>query len=86
MKVEVVVADESLGDVIGDLSSRRGHIQGVESRPPMQIVRATVPLAQMFGYATDLRSITQGRASYTMEFLQYQEAPGAVTGGIFVAR
>jgi len=86
MKVEVVVPDESLGDVIGDLSARRGHIQGVEARPPMQIVRAAVPLAQMFGYATDLRSMTQGRASYTMEFLEYQEAPGAVTGGIFVAR
>jgi elongation factor G len=86
MKVEVVVPDESLGDVIGDLSSRRGHIQGVEARAPTQIVRAMVPLAQMFGYATDLRSMTQGRASYTMEFQLYQEAPGAVTGGVFVAR
>ena len=82
MKVEVVVPESSLGDVIGDLSSRRGHIQGVEAREPNQIVRASVPLAQMFGYATDVRSISQGRASYSMEFLKYQEVSDPAAAGI----
>jgi elongation factor G len=75
MKVEVVVPDEYLGDVMGDLSARRGHIVGIEARAPNQIVRALVPLAHMFGYATDLRSMTQGRGSYSMEFSHYQEVP-----------
>ena len=75
MKVEVVVPEDFMGDVLGDLSSRRGHIEGMEKRGSTQIVRAVVPLAEMFGYATDLRSRTQGRASYTMHFLRYEQAP-----------
>jgi len=75
MKVEVVVPEEHLGDVLGDLSARRGHIEGMERRGSTQIIRSKVPLAEMFGYATDLRSRTQGRASYTMHFLRYEETP-----------
>jgi elongation factor G len=78
MKVEVVVPEEYMGDVLGDLSSRRGHIEGMEKRGSTQIIRSTVPLAEMFGYATDLRSRTQGRASYTMHFLRYDQAPGHI--------
>ncbi|MGI8776275.1 MAG: elongation factor G, partial [Acidimicrobiales bacterium] len=75
MGVEVVTADEYMGDVIGDLSSRRGRIEGMEQRGNSQVIRAQVPLAEMFGYATDLRSRTQGRATYTMQFHSYQETP-----------
>jgi elongation factor G len=78
MKVEVVVPEEYMGDVLGDLSSRRGHIEGMEKRASTQIIRAMVPLAEMFGYATDLRSRTQGRASYTMHFQRYSQAPHAI--------
>jgi elongation factor G len=73
MKVEVVVPDDYLGDVLGDLNARRGQISGMHPRKDAQIVAATVPLSEMFGYATDLRSKTQGRAVYTMQFFQYQE-------------
>jgi elongation factor G len=79
MAVEVVMPDEYMGDVIGDLSSRRGKVEGMEQRGSSQVVRAQVPLAEMFGYATDLRSRTQGRATYTMQFHSYQEVPGAVS-------
>ncbi|HIC96610.1 TPA: elongation factor G [Candidatus Bipolaricaulota bacterium] len=75
MEVEVVVPGEYLGDVLGDLSARRGEIAGMTSRPDAQVVHAVVPLAEMFGYATRLRSLTQGRAIYTMQFLRYQEVP-----------
>jgi len=85
MRVEVVVPEEFMGDVLGDLSSRRGHVEGMEKRGSTQIIRAKVPLAQMFGYATDLRSRTQGRASYTMHFLRYEQAPGSIQEDI-VAR
>jgi elongation factor G len=78
MRVEVVVPEEYMGDVLGDLSSRRGRIEGMEKRGSTQIIRGVVPLAQMFGYATDLRSRTQGRASYTMHFLRYEQAPQAI--------
>jgi elongation factor G len=78
MKVEVVVPEEYMGDVLGDLSSRRGHIEGMEKRASTQIIRSTVPLAEMFGYATDLRSRTQGRATYTMHFWRYEQAPAAI--------
>ena len=78
MKVEVVVPEEFMGDVLGDLSARRGRIEGMEKRGSTQIIRATVPLAEMFGYATELRSRTQGRASYTMHFLRYEQAPGDI--------
>ncbi len=78
MKVEVVVPEESMGPVVGDLTSRRARVEGMERRGSTQIVRSTVPLSQMFGYATDLRSRTQGRASYTMHFLRYEQAPHAI--------
>jgi elongation factor G len=75
MRVEVTTPENWLGDVMGDLSSRRGQIVGIEARDPNQVVRALVPLERMFGYATDLRSMTQGRASYSMEFAEYHEVP-----------
>jgi elongation factor G len=75
MKVEVVLPEEYMGDVIGDLNSRRGRIEGMEARPGTQIIKSVVPLAMMFGYATDLRSRTQGRATYTMHFSHYEEVP-----------
>jgi elongation factor G len=76
--VEVVVPEEYMGDVMGDLNSRRGHIVGMEPRAGAQVIRANVPLAQMFGYATDLRSMSQGRATYTMQFSHYAEVPPAI--------
>jgi len=78
MRVEVVVPDEYMKQVYGDLNSRRAHVQGSESRAGSQIIRAEVPLAEMFGYATDLRSRTQGRASFTMHFSHYAEAPASI--------
>jgi elongation factor G len=85
MAVEVVTPEDYLGDVIGDLASRRGHVEGMDQRANNQVVRAEVPLAEMFGYATDLRSRTQGRATYTMQFASYQEVPELVAKEI-VAR
>jgi elongation factor G len=82
MRVEVTTPDEFLGDVVGDLNRRRGQIQGMDPRGNTQTVRAQVPLAEMFGYATDLRSATQGRASYSMEFSHYQAVPKNVETGI----
>ena len=79
MAVEVVVPEEYMGDVIGNLSSRRGRVQGMEPRGGAQVVRAEVPLKEMFGYATELRSMTQGRASYTMQFAHYDQAPQAIS-------
>ena len=76
MRVEVTMPEEFMGDVIGDLNSRRGQIEGMESRGTTQVVRAFVPLAQMFGYVTDLRSMSQGRATSSMEFSHYAEVPG----------
>jgi elongation factor G len=76
MRVEVTMPGEFVGDVIGDLNSRRGHVEGMDERGSTQVVRAFVPLAEMFGYATDLRSMTQGRASYSMELSHYAEVPG----------
>ena len=75
MKVEVVTPEDYLGDVIGDLNSRRGQIQGTDSRGNAQVIEATVPLANMFGYVNQLRSFTQGRAQYTMQFSHYDEVP-----------
>jgi len=82
MKVEVVTPEENMGDVVGDLNRRRGMILGMDENAAGKVVNAEVPLAEMFGYATDLRSATQGRATYTMEFAQYAEAPSAVAQGI----
>ena len=78
MKVDVVVPDEYMGNVIGDLNSRRGAIQNQESTDGTARVTAMVPLSEMFGYATDLRSQTQGRASYTMQFDSYEPAPKSI--------
>jgi elongation factor G len=78
MKVEVVTPDDYMGDVIGDLNSRRGKIQGMEQKHGAQVIEALVPLAEMFGYATDLRSKTQGRATYTMHFGHYAQVPNAI--------
>ena len=82
MKVEVVTPEENMGDVVGDLNRRRGLILGMNDSASGKIIDADVPLAEMFGYATDLRSATQGRATYTMEFARYAEAPNAVAEGI----
>jgi len=79
MAVEVVTPEEFMGDVIGDLNRRRGRIEGMEPRGNAQVIRAHVPLAEMFGYATDLRSATQGRATYTMQFDRYNEVPSALS-------
>jgi elongation factor G len=78
MRVEVVMPEQFMGDVIGDLNRRRGHIEGMESRGTTQVVRSFVPLAEMFGYATDLRSMTEGRASHSMELSHYAEVPGSL--------
>jgi len=85
MRVEVTMPEEFMGDVIGDLNSRRGQIEGMDSRGSTQVVRAFVPLAEMFGYATDLRSMTQGRASYSMELSHYAEVPANIAAEL-VAR
>ncbi|PQQ28804.1 elongation factor G [Photorhabdus luminescens] len=86
MKVEVETPEDYMGDVIGDLNRRRGMIDGMEDMTTGKIVRAQVPLSEMFGYATDLRSQTQGRASYSMEFLKYNEAPSNVAQAIIESR
>jgi elongation factor G len=79
MDVEVIVPEVNAGDVIGDLSSRRGRIEGMSTERGIQTIRAKVPLAEMFGYSTDLRSKTQGRGNYTMQFADYEEAPRNIT-------
>ena len=79
MAVEVVVPEQFMGDVIGNLNSRRGRILGIDTRAGAQVISAQVPLANMFGYATELRSMTQGRASYTMQFSHYEQVPSSVT-------
>jgi len=82
MKVEVVTPEDYMGDVVGDLNRRRGLVQGMEDIPAGKQIRAEVPLSEMFGYATDLRSATQGRASYAMEFAGYSEAPSNIADAI----
>ena len=86
MKVEAATPEQFFGDVVGDITSRRGHVVGVDARGSTQIVRALVPLAETFGYATDLRSLTQGRATYSMEFDHYEEVPAELTEKIGGAR
>jgi elongation factor G len=78
MALEVVVPEEYMGDVIGDINGRRGHVIGLERVAGSQVIRATVPLATMFGYATDLRSRTQGRATFTLHFKEYAQVPGEI--------
>ena len=75
MKVEVIVPEDYMGDVMGDLNSRRGRIEGMEAQAGAQVIRAFVPLSEMFGYSTTLRSRTQGRGNYSMEFDHYEEVP-----------
>ncbi|MGI6145392.1 MAG: elongation factor G [Peptococcia bacterium] len=86
MKVEVVVPEEYMGDVIGDINARRGRIEGMEARANSQVIRSYVPLAEMFGYATDLRSKTQGRGIYVMQFSHYEEAPKNIMEKIVAKR
>jgi len=76
--VEVVTPEDYMGDVIGDLSSRRGRVEGMEQRGTSHVIRPKCPLGEMFGYATDLRSRTQGRATYTMQFDSYQQVPESI--------
>ncbi len=86
MKVEAVTPEDYMGDVMGDLNRRRGLVQGMEDSPAGKVIRAEVPLAEMFGYATDLRSMSQGRATYTMEFKNYSEAPNNVAEAVIKQR
>ena len=86
MKVEITVPEEYMGDVIGDVNSRRGKMEGIEARNGMQIIRAFIPLAEMFGYATDLRSKTQGRGTYAMEPSHYEEVPKSILETIVASR
>jgi elongation factor G len=82
MSVEVVTPEANMGDVVGDLNRRRGLILGMADSPMGKVITADVPLAEMFGYATDLRSATQGRATYAMEFGQYSEAPPNIAADV----
>ena len=86
MKVEVVTPEDYMGDVVGDLNRRRGLIQGMDDGPSGKVVEVEVPLAEMFGYATDLRSLSQGRATYTMEFKKYAEAPNNIAEAVMKAK
>ena len=82
MKIEVVTPEDNMGDVVGDLNRRRGMIIGMDESPMGKIIKAEVPLAEMFGYATDLRSATQGRATFAMEFERYSEAPKHIADAV----
>jgi elongation factor G len=82
MKVEVTTPEEYMGDVMGDLNSRRGIVQGMDDTPAGRQIKAEVPLSEMFGYATDLRSATQGRANYSMEFAKYAEVPASIADAV----
>ena len=82
MKLEVVTPEENTGDVVGDLNRRRGQLEGMDSRAGAQVVNAKVPLSEMFGYVTALRTITSGRATSTMEFSEYQQAPNSIAEAV----
>ena len=86
MKVEISVPEEYMGDVIGDVNSRRGKMESMESRNGLQIIHSFIPLSEMFGYATDLRSKTQGRGTYAMEPSHYEEVPKSIMEGIVTSR
>ena len=86
MKVEVVTPEEYMGDVMGDLNRRRGMIQGMEDTVSGKVISAEVPLGEMFGYATDVRSMSQGRASYSMEFTKYAEAPSNIVEALVIKK
>jgi len=82
MKVEVVTPEDYMGDIVGDLNRRRGMIEGMDETPSGKVIRAEVPLAEMFGYATDVRSMSQGRATFSMEFSKYNETPNNIAQAI----
>ncbi len=82
MKVEIDVPEEFMGDAIGDISSRRGRIEGMETIDHLSKVKATVPLSEMFGYATDIRNKTKGQGTFVMEFQHYEEVPASIAEGI----
>ena len=84
MDVEVVVPEEYMGEVIADLNGRRGRIERMDSRDGLKIIVGQVPLAEMFGYATDVRSVTQGRATFTMHFRRYGKVPVNITEGVIL--
>ena len=86
MKVEVRVPEEYMGDVIGDINARRGRIEGMEALAGVQVIRGFVPLSEMFGYATDLRSATQGRGQYSMELSHYEDVPKNIAESIIAKR
>ena len=86
MKVEVETPEEYMGDVIGDVNRRRGIIEGMEDGPSGKVINAVLPLSEMFGYATDLRSQSQGRASYSMEFAKYAEVPASMAEAIIARK
>ena len=86
MKVEITMPEEYMGDVIGDVNSRRGRIEGMDDLAAVRIVHAYVPLAEMFGYSTDLRSKTQGRGNYSMFFDKYEQAPKSVQDKVIASR
>ena len=86
MSLEISAPDESFGDVLGDINSRRGQVNGVEPRGKLQIIKAQLPLAESFGYTTDLRSLSQGRATFSMEFDHYAQVPKEVTEKVTVGR
>ena len=86
MKVEVVVPDDYMGDVMGDLTGRRGRVEGMEAHAGLQSIHGIVPLSEMFGYATDLRSRTQGRGNYTMQFAHYEEVPRSIASKVLGVR
>ena len=85
MKIEAITPEDYMGDVIGDLNSRRGRIEGLTQRQDAQVIKSLVPLSNMFGYSTDMRSITQGRAIYSMQFDHYAEVPKSVAEEIVSA-
>jgi elongation factor G len=86
MAVEVVTPDDYLGDVMGNLNSRRGRVESLEPSGNAQSIKAKVPLSEMFGYATDLRSMSQGRATFTMQFDRYEDVPQNIAAGIIEAK
>ncbi|MDP3936563.1 MAG: elongation factor G, partial [Deltaproteobacteria bacterium] len=86
MSIEVIVPEDYMGDVIGDLNSRRGKIKNMQARGGAQVINSEVPLAMMFGYATALRSMTQGRANYSMQFAHYQDIPSSIAAEIIEKR
>ena len=86
MKVEITVPEEYMGDVIGDVNSRRGKMEGMDAVSGSQIIHAFIPLSEMFGYATDLRSKTQGRGNYSMEPSHYEEVPKSILDNIVASR